>query len=66
MDDNVTGGRESSSGSVSEIRIYSGALTASEVAALPGATATPEPASLGLAGAGLLLCLFRQRRKFAR
>ena len=63
QDDNVTTGRESSSGAVSEIRIYDGALTATEVADLSN-TATPEPASLVLAGAGLLLCLSRRRGKF--
>lgn len=59
QDDNVTGGRESTSGAVSEIRIYDGALTASQVAAL---TAAPEPMSLVLTGAGLLLCIARGRK----
>lgn len=58
QDDDVTGGRESSSGSVTEIRIYDGALTASEVADL---SSVPEPTSLVLAGAGLLLCLLGRR-----
>jgi hypothetical protein len=58
-DDAVTGGRESSSGAVSEIRIYDGALTASEVTAL--STTVPEPISLVLTGTGLLLCVVRRK-----
>jgi hypothetical protein len=62
QDDNVTGGRESSSGSVSEIRIYDTALSASQVAAL-STSSVPEPASLAIAGGGLLLCFLGRRRK---
>ncbi|MEO8596809.1 MAG: LamG-like jellyroll fold domain-containing protein [Candidatus Solibacter sp.] len=60
QDDGVTGGRESSGGVVTEIRIYDGALTAEEVG---GLTAAPEPASLALAGAGLALCVLGRRKK---
>lgn len=61
QDDNVTGGRESSSGSVSQIKIFDTALSASDVAAL-SVTTVPEPASLAIVGAGLLLCLKLRRR----
>lgn len=64
QDDNVTGGRESSSGAVSHIEIFDSALSSSQVAALPGSS-VPEPASLIMAGAGLLLCL-KLRRRAAR
>jgi hypothetical protein len=57
MDDNVTSGSESSSGSVNQIRIYDSALDASSVAALGGpkstATVTPEPSGLTMVATGL-------------
>jgi hypothetical protein len=65
QDDTVTGGRESSSGAVSQIEIFDGALTAAEVAALPApgpTSSTPEPASRLLAGTGFCLCLILRHR----
>jgi Concanavalin A-like lectin/glucanases superfamily/PEP-CTERM motif len=56
QDDNVTGGRESSSGSVNQIRIYNTALSATDVAALGGPkpiAAVPEPSSLTLLATGV-------------
>jgi hypothetical protein len=58
QDDSVTGGRESSSGVVSEIRIYDGAFSGPEVA---GLAAVPEPAPLVSAGAGLAFFLLGWR-----
>ena len=59
-DDTVTGGAESSSGAVTRIQIYDGALTGEEAAALSSA---PEPMSMTLAAAGLTLCVFLRRRR---
>jgi hypothetical protein len=66
QDDNVTGGRESSSGSVRQIRIFDTALSATEVAAL--GPAVPEPSSFimmatGLTFAGLRTLQLRRRRR---
>jgi hypothetical protein len=61
QDDTVTGGRESSSGVVDQIRIYDSALIASDITALgdpkPLGTAVPEPASFVLTGMGGLVGL---------
>ena len=48
-------------GDLDNVRIYSGALTAAEVAGIE-ANAIPEPWSMTLTGAGLLLCGLRRLR----
>ena len=62
QDDGVTGGGESSAGVATRIQIFNGALTAAEVATLPGSN-VPEPMSLGLAGVGVSLCLLLRSRR---
>jgi Concanavalin A-like lectin/glucanases superfamily len=63
QDDNVTGGRESSAGSVKQIRIFDTALSASEIAALG---TVPEPSSVVMIATGLVctgLRTLRSRRR---
>lgn len=64
IDDNATGGGESSPGSVNQIRIWDNALSASAVAALggPKGAAVPEPSGLALAATGLALAGLGGRR----
>jgi hypothetical protein len=63
QDDNVTGGNESSPGSVDQIRIWNTALSATAVAALGGPkVVVPEPSSLALAATGLAFLVLRARR----
>ena len=69
QDDNVTGGRESSSGSVDQIRIYDTALSQSEETALGAPKpngAVPEPSSLTLVATGLVAAMLVGARRFAR
>jgi hypothetical protein len=65
QDDNATGGRESSPGSVDQIRIYDTALSATEVSALGGPKlpgAVPEPAGVILVTTGLAFAGLGARR----
>jgi hypothetical protein len=61
QDDAATGGRESSSGEVSEIQIYDAPLTAQQVAGL--STSTPEPVSSALVGIGLAIAVAQKKRR---
>jgi len=67
IDDTVTSQGEASGGSVNQIRLYDGALTAAEVEALGGpkpSGAVPEPAGVILLGTGLCgLLLLRGRHR---
>ncbi len=54
---------ESQSGDVARIRLYDGALTADEVAALAAANNVPEPASVALLAAGAMVLLGRRRAR---
>lgn len=55
--------QEAGAGAVNFIHIYNHALTAAEVAALPPPAELPEPAPLGVMGAGLALLGWTRRRK---
>lgn len=55
QDDTVTSGRESSSGSVNQIRIFNTALSSTDVAALNNPASVPEPAAALMVASGLAL-----------
>ena len=63
QDDGVTGGGESSSGSVAGLRIFNNVLTDAEVAALDLRTPSPVPGPLPLLGAGAAFGWSRRLRK---
>jgi hypothetical protein len=68
-DDYATSGGEAASGTVNYVRIYNGALTASEVNSLYAAGAphvVPEPPPIILLGAGLAILARSLRRRISR
>ena len=68
-DDFSTGQREASGGTVNYVRLFNGALTATEVDALftgGGPTAIPEPSTVGLFAVGGLLFAAANRRRRLR
>lgn len=61
-DDVATGSGEAGGGEINQFRIYSGALTSGEIAALGGPKGVPEPSVMLLLVGGLGALQFRRRR----